>query len=317
MKIIVAGGAGFIGSFLVESLLQDNHQVICLDNLISSDKKNISEALKNPHYQFINLDITKTLPSNLPHIDAVFHLASPASPNINSPISYHTLAFETMMANTQGTLNLLNFSLKNKAKFLFASTSEVYGDPLVNPQPETYYGNVSTTGPRSVYDEAKRFGETLVSYFVRKHQLDARIARIFNTYGPRILPEDKRMLTNFILQALEEKPITLYGDGTQTRSLCYIFDMVDGLIKLMFTPNLKGQIVNIGTTEEHSVLEYAQMVKELTHSNSKIIRADKLPQDDPLVRQPNITKAKKLLNWSPTTTLKQGILETIKYYKNE
>lgn len=317
MRVVVAGGAGFIGSHLVDTLLTQNHQVICLDNLITSQRKNISNALKNSNFQFIKQDVTKPLPLNLTNIDAVFHLASPASPNFNSKISYHALSFETMMANTQGTLNLLQFSLKNKAKFLFASTSEIYGDPLVNPQPETYLGNVSTTGPRSVYDEAKRFGETLVAYFVRKYQLDARIARIFNTYGPRILKEDKRMLTNFILQALKSEPITIYGDGKQTRSLCFISDMVDGLIKLMFTNNLKGQIINLGTTQEHTVFEYAMLVKKLTQSNSKIVYSEKLPKDDPLVRRPDITRAKKLLNWVPKITLEKGIIKTISYYQND
>ncbi|OGK75186.1 hypothetical protein A2459_04365 [Candidatus Roizmanbacteria bacterium RIFOXYC2_FULL_41_10] len=316
MKIVVAGGAGFIGSHLCEYLLTKSHEVICLDNLLTGNKKNLKNALKYKQFRFIKTDVTHKLPEDLGKIDAVFHLASPASPNLNSPISYHTLAMETMLVNTQGTLNLLNLAHSNKARFLFASSSEVYGDPQVNPQPESYRGNVSTTGQRSVYDEAKRFGETLTSYFVRKKNLDARIARIFNTYGPRILPQDGRMLTNFILQALSSKPITLYGKGEQTRSLCYVSDTVMGLTSLMFIDNLAGEIVNIGTTKEHMVKEYAKMVKELTHSNSQIVSTEKLPQDDPLVRRPDINKASTLLNWFPKVKLPQGITETINYYRH-
>ena len=315
MKIVVAGGAGFIGSHLCEFLLTQNHKVICLDNLLTGNKANLNLALKNKHFRFINVDITKSLPKDLGQVEAIFHLASPASPNLNSPISYHALAMETMLVNTQGTLNLLKLALKNKARFLFASSSEVYGDPLVNPQSESYRGNVSTTGPRSVYDEAKRFGETLVSYFVRQHHLDARIARIFNTYGPRILVQDGRMLTNFIIQSLKSQPITLYGKGKQTRSLCYVSDTVKGLASLMLINNLAGEAINIGTTDEHTVKEYAQIVKELTHSSSQIVANQELPQDDPLVRRPDISKAKKLLNWSPKVKLLEGITETINYYR--
>jgi len=317
MKIIVAGGAGFIGSHLCEYLLEKSHQVICLDNLLTSRKKNIKHLLNLPNFTFINTDIIQPLPHHLGQVDAIFHLASPASPNINSPISYHALSMETMLVNTTGTLNLLNLAKKNKARFVYASSSEVYGDPKINPQPETYNGNVSCTGPRSVYDEAKRFGETLVCHFVRKHQLDARIARIFNTYGPRLLKKDGRMLTNFILQALENKPITLYGQGTQTRSLCYVSDMVCGLVKLMSVNGLAGQAINLGTPEEHTVKEYGLMVKKLVGSKSQIKITDELPQDDPLLRRPNISVAKKLLKWAPLVKLEQGIKKTINYYRNE
>lgn len=315
--VLVAGGAGFIGSHLCEHLLSDNFKVICLDNLLTSTKKNLQSIANHPNFNFIKTDVTSILPTNLGHIDTIFHLASPASPNFNSPISYHALAMETMLVNTQGTLNLLNLAKKNQASFVFASSSEVYGDPEINPQPESYYGNVSTTGPRSVYDEAKRFGETLVAYFVRQHNLDARIARIFNTYGPRILTKDKRMLTNFILQALKNQPITVYGNGQQTRSLCYVSDMVKGLTKLMLTPNLKGEIINLGSTQEYPVIKYAQMVKKLLNSTSPIITDNQLPQDDPRKRRPNVSKAKKLLNWSAKVSLKEGITKTCLFYQHE
>lgn len=316
-SIIVTGGAGFIGSHLCEYLLKQQFRVICVDNLSTSTEKNLEVAKTNPNFIFLRHDITQPLPKINSKISAIFHLASPASPNLNSPISYHALALETMLANTQGTLNLLQFAHKHQAKFIFASSSEVYGDPLVNPQPETYLGNTSTTGPRSVYDEAKRFGETLVAYFVRKHSVDGRIARIFNTYGPRILAIDGRMLTNFILQAQNNKPITVYGQGTQTRSLCYIDDLVIGLYQLLITPNLKGEIINLGATKEYPVIKYAQMVKKLLHSTSPIVVDNQLPQDDPLKRQPDISKAKKLLNWEPKINLEKGIAQTCLFYQHE
>ncbi len=315
MKILVAGGAGLIGSHLSEELLKKNFQVICVDNLLTSDQKNIHDLEKNKNFTFIKHDVTKSLNYH-EKIDALFHLASPASPNHYSPISYHALPMETMLANTLGTLELLKLAKKNRAKFLFASTSEVYGDPLVHPQSENYNGNCSTTGPRSVYDEAKRFGETLVAHFWRKESVDARIARIFNTYGPRTLKKDMRMITNFVVQALEEKPITIFGDGAQTRSLCYVEDMVEGLIKLMFLPNTAREIVNLGSIDEHTVLEYAKLIKKLTGSKSRIICKEGLPIDDPKQRKPDITKAKKLLDWQPHINLEEGIKKIINYYQS-
>lgn len=221
------------------------------------------------------------------------------------------------MVNTQGTLELLKFAEKNNAKFLFASTSEVYGDPLVHPQPEDYRGNVSTTGPRSVYDEAKRFGETITAYYYREKDVDARIVRIFNTYGPRLAKEDMRMISIFILQALTNNPITIYGDGKQTRSLCYIDDLVEGLMRLMFYEHTKGEIVNLGSTDEHTILEYATLVKELTGSQSKIIHSEALPEDDPIKRRPDISKAKRLLDWEPRVSLREGLTKLIEYYKTQ
>lgn len=314
--ILVAGGAGFIGSHLCEKLLTQNYKVICVDNFISSSVKNIEQLKENSNFTFLEKDVCQPLNLN-EKIDFIFHLASPASPNEKSKIGYHCLPMETMMVNTQGTLELLKLAHANHAKFLFASTSEVYGDPKEHPQKEDYRGNVSTTGPRSVYDEAKRFGETLVSYFHRSKDLDTRIARIFNTYGSRMLPQDRRMLVDFILLALKNEPIEIFGDGKQTRSLCFVDDTVDGLIKFMFTDNVSGEVVNIGASEEHTVLEFAQMVKELTNSESEIVFAKPLPQDDPKRRQPDITKAKKLLSWEPKIALAEGIKKTIQYFQEE
>ncbi len=310
---LVAGGAGFIGSHLCEKLLSLGYQVICLDNLLTSKEKNIDHLKDNPNFSFINHDITKPLEDSL-KADFVFHLASPASPNKDSNISYHALPKETMLANTTGTFELLSFAERNSARFLFASTSEVYGDPQVHPQPEDYRGNVSTTGPRSVYDEAKRFGETITAYYARKG-VDARIVRIFNTYGPRMMREDKRMIVDFILTCLGNEPLKVFGDGTQTRSLCFVDDTVEGLILFMFKDGLKGEIINIGSEEEHSVLEYANLVKELTNSNSQISFGE-FPEDDPRRRRPDTSKAKKLLEWQTKVALEDGIQKTIEYFKN-
>ena len=314
-KVIVTGGAGFIGSYLCDALLAQDHEVVCLDNLVTSSEENIAHLKDNSRFQFINADVIKPLPEHL-EADYIFHLASPASPNHHSEISYLKLPMETMLVNTTGTLQLLELAEKQKAKFLFASTSEVYGDPLEHPQKETYLGNVSTVGPRSVYDEAKRFGETFVSYFWRERDVDARIVRIFNTYGPRMNKADMRMIIIFINQALENKPITIFGDGQQTRSLCFVTDTVDGLMKLMFGENTRGEIVNIGSQEEHTVLEYANLVKKLTNSSSEIVLSEKLPLDDPLRRRADITKAKELLNWEPKVSLEEGLQRIIEYFRN-
>lgn len=311
MNILITGGAGFIGSHLSERLLTENHTVLCVDNLLTSSASNINHLKKNKRFTFLKHDVIKPLPATI-QTDAIFHLASPASPNHHSPISYQALAMETMLVNTQGTLELLKFAHKRKAQFLFASTSEVYGDPMVHPQNEEYHGNVSTTGPRSVYDEAKRFGETLTAHFYRRG-VDARIVRIFNTYGPRMHPDDMRMVSIFIQQALAGDPITIFGDGTQTRSLCYVDDTVEGLIRLMFSPDTSGKIVNIGSPDENTVHEYAMLIKKVTGSKSKIVFSEKLPQDDPKKRRPDITKAKTLLRWTPKIGLEEGLKKTIEY----
>ncbi len=314
MKILVAGGAGFIGSHLCERLLAENHYVVCLDNLLTGSIDNIKHLKRNPNFLFIQANITQKLPL-LPNIEIIFHLASPASPNENSPISYHTLAEETMKANIQGTWQLLELAKEKKARFLFASTSEIYGNPLLSPQKEDYFGNVNPIGKRAVYDESKRMGETLTFYYHRKKGVNVRIARIFNTFGPRMRIDDQRMVINFIIKALKNESIEVYGDGNQTRSLCYISDMVDGLIKLIFSSRTNGEVVNLGNPFEKSVRYYAQLIKEITGSKSKIIITNKPIEDDPEKRCPDISKAKKLLNWQPKISLIDGLKLTIDYYK--
>ena len=314
MRILVSGGAGFIGSHLCQRLLKEDHQVVCVDNLSTGLIQNIKPFFVNKNFMFIKGDVNYP-PKKLPKIDAIFHLASPASPNEESHISYHRLGLETILVNTAGTLELLKLAKKNKAKFLFASSSEVYGEPEVHPQKEDYFGNVNPIGARAVYDEAKRLGETLVSYFWRKEGVDGRIARIFNTYGPGLRIDDKRMVVNFIVAALAGKPITIYGKGQQTRSLCYIDDLVEGLLRFMFYPNTKNQVINLGSDEEHSVLFFARKIKELTFSKSKIIFTQKLAEGDPVKRRPDISKAKKILKWQPKTSLDEGLKKTIAYYK--
>jgi len=316
MKILITGGAGFIGSHLCKKLLSNGHEVICIDNFLTSSKKNTNALLKNKNFKLLEFDVINPLPANL-ECDALFHLASPASPNHHSKISYHSLPVETMLVNTQGTYNLLKFCQGKNAKFLFASSSEVYGDPEINPQNETYNGNVSTTGPRSVYDEAKRFGETIVAHFFRNNFVDARIARIFNTFGPGMLKEDGRMIIFFIIQAINNKPITIFGNGEQTRSLCFVDDTIEALVRLMFYQKTNGEIINIGSENENTVLEYAKIVKKLTNSKSELVFNEKLPINDPLVRRPDITKAKKILNWKPKTSLENGIQELINYLKKQ
>lgn len=314
VKVLVAGGSGFIGSHLCEKLLTEGYEVLCVDNLLTGSQKNIEHLLSNPRFTFINHDITKPFKDQL-EVDAIFHLASPASPNHHSKISYHALPMETMMANTVGTKLLLELAKKNNAKFLYASTSEAYGDPLQHPQTEEYRGNVSSIGPRSVYDEAKRFGETLTMYYFRNENVDTRIVRIFNTYGPRMHKNDMRMIIRFITQALSSEPITVFGDGKQTRCLCYVDDLVEGLMRLMFYPHTAGVVVNIGSQQEHTVLDYAKMVKHLTSSKSEIIHSEALPTDDPKKRQPDISLAKTLLQWEPTITLEKGLLKMIEYIR--
>lgn len=314
-KILIAGGAGFIGSNLAKKLLDEGHEVTVADNLVSSGEMNVKKLESNSYFKFIRHDVTQPLPEDIT-ADAVFHLASPASPNHHSKISYHALSMETMLVNTTGTLELLKFAQRNNAKFLFASTSEIYGDPLEHPQKEEYRGNVSTTGPRAVYDEAKRFGETLTSFFWREKGVDARIARIFNTYGPNMHKDDLRMIMRFIMQALRNEPITLFGDGSQTRSLCYIDDLAEGLTRLMFYKNTRGEIINLGNPEEHTVAEYAQIVKSLTNSQSEIVQTEELPKDDPARRCPDITKAKAILSWEPKVSLEDGLTKMIDYVKS-
>lgn len=315
MRVVIAGGAGFIGSHLCRTLLKDDHEVICIDNLLTGNAANIKPFQSNSKFTFINQNVARQI--NIDgSVDAIYHLASPASPNHHSPISYHALPLETMEANTMGTFILLKLAKEKNARFLFASSSECYGDPVINPQTEEYRGNVSTTGPRSVYDESKRFGETITAHFWRNAHVNARIARIFNTYGPGMQPIDKRMIISFIMSALKNEPITIFGSGTQTRSLCFIDDLIDGLTRLMNRPHTEKEIVNLGNPHEYTVLQYAQMVKKMLNSKSEIKLTETLPQDDPKKRKPNIEKAKTLLDWEPQITIEQGLEKTIQYFKS-
>lgn len=306
MKIIVTGGAGFLGSNLCEKLVSLGEDVLSIDNFLTSDGSNIVHLKINPHFRFLKYDVSKPLPDDL-SADQIYHLASPASPNIHSLKNYHNLPFETMLVNSQGTWNLCEFALRKQAKFLFASTSEVYGDPLEHPQKEDYRGNVSSIGPRSVYDEAKRFGETIVSAFVRSKGLDGRIVRIFNTYGPKMALDDGRAVIEFVSAALKNQPLKIFGSGKQTRSFMFVSDLVDGLIKMMNSDQTKGEVVNLGNPDEFTILKLAEIIKRLTNSKSEIIFTDSLPQDDPLKRKPDISKAKKLLDWEPKISLEEGL----------
>lgn len=314
--ILVTGGAGFIGSNLCQFLISRGDKVICLDNLLSGSEKNIASLLGNKNFFFFEHDVILPFTSKkFTKIDEVYHLASPADPNVLSKFSYMAHPFETMKVNSIGTWNMCELALKFKAKLLFASTSETYGEPEVSPQKETYRGNVSTSGPRSVYDEAKRFGETIVSAFVREKGLDGRIIRIFNTYGPKMNLNEGRAVVNFINQALKNKPITIYGDGSQTRSFCYIDDQIAGLIKVMETAGTRGEIFNVGNPEERTVLDFAKKIQALTKSKSQIKVTQALPTDDPTNRNPDISKAKKMLKWEPKVSLEKGLELTIKYFR--
>jgi dTDP-glucose 4,6-dehydratase/UDP-glucuronate decarboxylase len=316
-KALVAGGAGFIGSHLCKSLLEDGYKVVCVDNLITGDKKNIEALLVNAKFKFIEHDITKPV-SSIKHkvssIKYIFHLASPASPNKKSKRSYINYPVETLLANSAGTYNLLELSKKLNAKFLYTSSSEIYGDPKVSPQNEEYFGNVNPNGIRSVYDEGKRFGESLTFTYVRKHNVNVRIVRIFNTYGPNMQIDDGRVVSNFVNQAIYDKPITVYGNGSQTRSFCYIDDMVEGLKLVMFSSGTRGEVINLGNSYEITILELAKLIKRITNSSSQIIFED-LPEEDPKSRKPDIKKAKRLLNWNPKTKLEKGLRKTIEYFK--
>lgn len=307
-KVLITGGAGFIGSHLCEFLLGKDFEVICVDNLITGRKKNIAPFLKDKRFKFVNHDISRPLMLK-EKIDFVLHFASPAS-----PVDYADLPIQTMKVGALGTHNALGIAKKNKARFLLASTSEVYGDPKITPQSEDYWGNVNPIGPRSCYDEAKRFAEALTMAYRNVHQIDTGIVRIFNTYGPRMRHVDGRAIPNFITQALANKPITVYGKGKQTRSFCYISDMIDGLYKLMLS-NIH-EPVNIGSSDEKSILELAEEILRLTAGKSKL-EYNPLPVDDPKVRRPDISRAKEKLSWKPRVGFKDGLKKTIEWFKNE
>lgn len=305
MRILLTGGAGFLGSHLSERLLEEGNHVICMDNLITGNEKNIAHLIGKPEFEFIKHDVSKYIVVE-GDVDYVMHFASPAS-----PVDYLDHPIKTLKVGSLGTHNSLGVAKKFNAKFLLASTSEVYGDPLVNPQPETYWGNVNPVGPRGVYDEAKRFGEAITLAYHRVHGIDTKIVRIFNTYGERMRHHDGRVVPNFIDQALKDEPLTVYGDGSQTRSFCYVSDLVEGIVRLMKSD--LNEPVNIGNPAEMSILEFAEKLKEITGSKSEIIFED-LPVNDPKVRRPDITKAKETLGWEPKVGLEEGLKRTIKSF---
>ncbi|NOR84047.1 MAG: NAD-dependent epimerase/dehydratase family protein [Ardenticatenales bacterium] len=310
MRVLVTGGAGFLGSHLCDYLLAQGHKVIAMDNLITGNVQNIAHLAGRTDFEFIKHDVTQYIYVKGP-LDAILHFASPAS-----PIDYLTYPIPTLKVGSMGTHKALGLALGKKTRFLLASTSEVYGDPLVNPQPEDYWGNVNPIGPRGVYDEAKRFAEALTMAYHRYHGVDTRIARIFNTYGPRMRLNDGRVVPNFIYQALTHKPLTVYGDGSQTRSFCYVADLVRGLYGLLMSG--EHQPVNIGNPTEMSILEFAHTVLDATGSQSEITfvqPTDERIVDDPKIRRPDITRARELLDWEPTFDLREGLRHTIAYFK--
>jgi UDP-glucuronate decarboxylase len=307
-KILVTGGAGFLGSHLCDRLIRAGHDVLCVDNLYTSSKKNIAHLLNHPHFEFKRHDVCLPL---YVEVDEIYNLACPAS-----PVHYQADPIQTTKVCVLGTLNMLGLAKRVKARILQASTSEVYGDPIVHPQPESYWGNVNPIGIRSCYDEGKRCAETLFFDYWRKHNIEIKVMRIFNTYGPRMNPEDGRVVSNFIVQALRNEPITIYGDGSQTRSFCYVDDLVDGMIKLMESPASVTGPVNIGNPGEFTMLELAQNVlKFVVQSQSQIVFKT-LPQDDPKQRQPDIRIANEKLNWHPSISLDEGLQKTIQYFKS-
>ncbi|HAM37795.1 MAG TPA: NAD-dependent dehydratase [Elusimicrobia bacterium] len=308
MRILITGGAGFIGSHLCDRFISEGHYVICMDNLITGSIENVAHLKKDKKFKFVKHNVTKFIRVD-GSLDAILHFASPAS-----PIDYIKLPIQTLKVGSLGTHNALGLAKEKKAKILIASTSEVYGDPLIHPQKETYWGNVNPIGPRGVYDEAKRFAEAITMAYHRVHKIDTKIVRIFNTYGERMRLNDGRVVPNFILQALKGKPLTIYGNGKQTRSFSYVSDTVDGIVRLL---NSKlNEPVNIGNPCEYTILEFAKIIKKLTASKSKIV-FEELPCDDPKVRQPDITKAKKFLKWSPKISVEEGIGRTIKWFEKK
>ena len=304
-RILVTGGAGFLGSHLCDRLIADGNDVLCLDNLFTGSKDNIRHLLSHPYFEFIRHNVTE--PIRL-EVDQIYNLACPAS-----PVHYQFNPIETAKTSVMGALNMLGLARRTKARILQASTSEVYGDPQVHPQPESYWGSVNPIGKRSCYDEGKRLAETLFFDYHRQTGVDIRVIRIFNTYGPRMNPSDGRVVSNFIVQALRGEDITIYGDGTQTRSFCYVDDLIDGMVRMMETENFTGP-VNIGNPGEFTMLELAEKVIRLTGSTSRIIH-EPLPSDDPAQRQPVIDLAKDKLGWQPTVTLEDGLKRTIAYFR--
>ena len=307
MRVLVTGGAGFVGSHLVERLLGDGHEVFALDNLLTGRRQNLREAEASPRFHFVLHDITRGVPDALPAFDRVYHLASPAS-----PIDYVELPFETLYAGSDGTRACLERAARDGARFLLASTSEVYGDPAVHPQTESYWGNVNPIGPRSVYDEAKRYAEALTMAFHRSRGVETRIVRIFNTYGPRMRAADGRVIPTFLRQALAGEPLTLFGDGAQTRSFCYVSDLVDGLVRLM--ESTLREPCNIGNPVERTMAELADAVNTLTGNAAGTVHKP-LPVDDPTRRRPDISRARAALGWEPQVPLEQGLAATLAWFR--
>jgi dTDP-glucose 4,6-dehydratase len=308
MRIVITGGCGFLGSHIARYFIKKGHRVVVIDNLLTGRIENVSDLFETGRFEFIKYDVTNYIHVS-GKVDAVLHFASPAS-----PLDYMKYPIPTLKVGALGTHKTLGFAKEKRAIFMLASTSEVYGDPLVNPQPESYWGNVNPIGPRGVYDEAKRFAEAMTMAYHRYHKMPVRIARIFNTYGPNMRVNDGRAIPNFITQALKNKPITVYGDGKQTRSLCYVSDLVRGIYKLLLSDI--NEPVNLGNPEEITLLELAKIIKGLTKSKSRIVFKP-LPVDDPKVRRPDITLAREVLRWKPQISLKDGLLKTIEYFKKE
>ena len=315
MRILITGAAGFLGSHLCDRLLKEGHSVVGMDNFITGDPNNLAHLAGHPQFSFIRHDVSNFIfvPGK---IDAVLHFASPASPNRDSPFGYVNLPIQTMKAGALGTHNTLGVAHSHKARFLLASTSEIYGDPLEHPQTETYWGHVDPIGTRSVYDEAKRFAEALTMAYHRFHNVNTRIVRIFNTYGPRMHLDDGRVVPNFLKQALCGEPLTIYGDGTQTRSFCYMDDLVEGIYRLLLSD--EHGPVNIGNPVETTMLEFAQIINHLTGNQAGIVfKGGSRLEGDPQRRQPDITRARTLLGWEPKVTLEEGLLKTIPYFKEK
>jgi dTDP-glucose 4,6-dehydratase len=306
MRVLVTGGAGFLGSHLCERLLALGHEVVAMDNLVTGNLRNVAHLSGDPKFLFARHDVTQFITLDGP-LDGVLHFASPAS-----PIDYLELPIQTLKVGSLGTHNALGLAMAKKARFLLASTSEVYGDPLVHPQPETYWGNVNPIGPRGVYDEAKRFAEAMTMAYRRAHGVDTRIVRIFNTYGERMRPRDGRVVPALIGQALAGEPMTVFGDGSQTRSFCYVSDLVEGILRLFLSG--EADPVNIGNPSELTVLDFARTIQRLTGTRSQIVFKP-LPVDDPRVRQPDISRARALLGWEPKVKLEEGLLRTIEYFR--
>lgn len=306
MRVVITGGAGFVGSHLAEFMLSKGHQVICLDNLITGNIANIKPLMNNPDFRFLERNAAEYI--DIPdEIDYVLHFASPAS-----PADFSRFPIQILKAGGVGALNALGLAKAKRARFLLASSSEVYGDPSVSPQQEDYWGNVNPIGPRGVYDEAKRFAEALTMAYHRQHHIDSKIARIFNTYGPRIRKDDGRVIPNFITQALNNEPLTVYGDGSQTRSFCYISDLIEGIYRLM--GSTVHEPVNLGNLQEITISELAETIIELAKSKSSIVNKP-LPQDDPKTRRPDISRARDLLGWQPQVSLQEGLIKTITWYR--